>query len=126
LAAVGKGAPAYDPGETLLTHFSANPRVREYAQWMLSQRKPPLGTLARVYENDAGLRPQILTYANSLPVTLRGDLAEVASGEVNSHPTFELLLKDYDIEADGELKIAASIHYHRYIARTSKVPAWII
>ena len=123
LAAVGKGAPAYDPGETLLTHFSANPRVREYAQRMLSQRKPPLGTLARVYENDAGLRPQILTYANSLPVTLRGDLAEVASGEMNSHPAFELLLKDYDIEADGELKIAASIHYHRYIARTSNGPS---
>jgi hypothetical protein len=123
LDAVGKGAPAYDPGVTLITHFSANPRVRQYAQKMLSGCAPPLGALARAYENDPSIRPQILAYANPLPVTLRSDIAEVAAGAVNSHPTFERMLKDYDIEADSELKIAASIHYHRYVARTSNSPS---
>jgi hypothetical protein len=56
--------------------------------------------------------------ANPLPVALRGDIAEAASGEANSHPAFGLVLKGYDIEVDGELKIAAAIHYHRYVART--------
>ena len=82
----------------LLTHFSANPRVRQYAQETLSDRAPPLGALARAHENDTGIRPQILAYANPLPVTFR---------------------KGYDIGVDGELKIDASIYYHRYVARTS-------
>jgi CRP-like cAMP-binding protein len=123
LAAVGRGAPAFDPGVVLLTHFSTNPRVRQYAQETLRDRAPPLAALARAYENDAGIRPQILAYANPLPVTLRGDIAEAASGEANSHPAFERVLKGYDVEADGELKISASIHYHRYVARTSGVPS---
>ena len=122
LAAIGKGAPLYDPGVSLLTHFSANPLVREYAQKALSDRDPPLGALARAYENDAGIRSQILAFANPLPVALRGDIAEVAAGAVNSHPAFEGMLKGYDVEADSELKIATSIHYHRYIARTSNGP----
>jgi hypothetical protein len=58
-----------------------------------------------------------------LPVTLRGDIAEVASGEANSRPAFERVLDGYDIEVDGELKIAASIYYHRYLARTSNGPS---
>jgi hypothetical protein len=123
LAAIGKGAPLYDPGVSLLTHFSANPLVRKYAQKALSVRDPPLGALARAYENDAGIRSQILAYANPLPVTLRADIAEVAAGAVNSHPAFERILKGYDIEADSELKIAASIHYHRHIALTSNGPS---
>jgi hypothetical protein len=117
LSAVGKDAPLFDPGVTLLTHFSANPRVRQYARETLSGRAPPLAALARAYENDAEIRLQILGCANPLPVALRGDIAEAASGEANSHPAFELVLKGYDIEVDGELKIAASIHYHRYVNR---------
>ena len=56
-------------------------------------------------------------------MTLRGDIAEVASGEANSRPAFERVLEGYDIEVDGELKIAASIYYHRYLARTSNGPS---
>ena len=123
LAAVSKGAPPFDPGVALLTHFSANPRVRQYALQTLSDRTPPLGSLARAYENDAGIRLQILAYANPLPMTLRGDIAEAASGEANSRSAFERLLESYDIEVDGELKIAASIYYHRYLARTSNGPS---
>ncbi len=123
LAAIGTGAPLFDPGIALLAHFSANPRVRQYAQETLSNRAPPLGALARAYENDGGIRPQILAYANPLPVTLRGDIAEAASGEANRQPAFERVLEDYDIEVDGELKIAASIYFHRYVARTSHGPS---
>jgi len=123
LAALGSDAPAFDPGAELLTHFSANPRVREYALRTLSGRAPPLGVLARVYQNDAEIRPQILACANPLPVTLRGDIAEAASGEANSHPAFERLLEGYDIEVDGELKIATSIYYHRYVARITIGPS---
>jgi hypothetical protein len=122
LDAVGKVAPLFDPGEELLTHFSANPDVRQYALQTLSGRAPPLGALARVYENDAEIRQQILAYANPLPVTLRGDIAEAASGDANCRPAFERVLECYDIEADGELKIAASIYYHRYVARAANGP----
>ena len=101
LAAVGKGAPLFDPCVTLLTCFAADPSVWQYALQTLSGRAPPLAVLARVYETDAGIRPQILAYANPLPVTLRGDIGEVASGEANSRPAFQRVLEGYDIEADG-------------------------
>jgi hypothetical protein len=124
LSAVGKSAPAFDPGTTLLTYFSANRRVRQYALETLRDRAPPLGTLARVYENDAEIRRQILSYANPLPATPRGDIAEAASAEANGRPAFERVLEGYDIEVDGELKIAASIYYHRNVARrTNGLPA---
>jgi hypothetical protein len=81
-------------------------------------------TLARVYENDAEIRRQILSYANPLPATPRGDIAEAASAEANGRPAFERVLEGYDIEVDGELKIAASIYYHRNVARrTNGLPA---
>ena len=122
LAAVGKDAPAFDPGVALLMHFSANPRVRQYALQTLSDREPPLGALARVYENDAEIRGQILDFSNPLPVTLRADIAEAASGG-GSRPALEHVLEAYDIEVDAELKIAASIYYHRDITRTSAGPS---
>jgi hypothetical protein len=56
-------------------------------------------------------------------VTLRGDIAEAVSKEANSRPVFERVLEAYDIEVDGELKIAASINYHRYVARITNGPS---
>jgi hypothetical protein len=123
LSSVGKGAPLFDPSAELLTHFSANRRVRQYGLQTLSGRKPPLCALARAYENDAEIRPQILGYVNPLPVTLRGDIAEAASREASSRPSFERVLEGYDIEVDGELKIATSIYYHRCVGRTSIGPS---
>ena len=122
LAAVNKGAPLFDPGTALLTHFSANPRVKQYELQTLSGREPPLGVLASVFENDAEVRPRILGYSNPLPVTLRADIAEAASGG-GSRPTLECVLEVYDIEVDAELKIAASINYHRDVARRSAGPS---
>jgi hypothetical protein len=119
LSAVGKGAPLFDPGVELLTHFPANPRVRQYALQTLSDRAPPLAALARAYENDGEIRAQILAYAKPLPTTLRGDIVDAAATEPNRRLTFQRVLEGYDIEVDGELKIAASIHYHRYIAGIS-------
>ncbi|MDB6157597.1 MAG: putative NTPase family [Gammaproteobacteria bacterium] len=118
LAAVGRGAPAFDPTTTLLTSFSGNPRVKEFALETLRGRDPPLGNLARAYEDDAEIRKQILGYANPLPVTLRGEIAEVAFADVNSQQTYQRMLEGYDIEVDGDLKIAGSIYYHRYVTRT--------
>lgn len=118
LAGVGKGAPLFDPGIAVLTNFSANPRVREYALQALSGRAPPLAALAAVYEDDPAIRSELLTYANPLPTTLRADITEAAFASVNSHSGFERLLKGYDIEVDGELKIAGSIYYHRHLAQT--------
>ncbi|TAI63415.1 hypothetical protein CWO89_24335 [Bradyrhizobium sp. Leo170] len=119
LSAVGKGAPASYPDAALLTHFSTNARVREFALQTLRDRAPPLKVLAQAYENDTQIRPQILCYATPLPATLRGDIAEAAYGEANSRPAFERVLEGYDIEVDGELKIAASIYWHRHVVRTS-------
>ncbi len=119
MGTIGKVAPAFDAGDSLLIHFSANSRVREYALEALSGRAPPIGILARAYENDAQIRPQILRYATPLPSALRGAIVEAASGEANSRPAFERVLKGYDIEVDGELKIEASIYWHRYVAKTS-------
>src|SRR5262249_27002332 len=65
----------------------------------------------------------ILRCATPLPVTLRGDIAEAASGEANNRPVFERILKGYDIEVDRELKIAASIYWHRYVAKASNGPS---
>lgn len=118
LAAVGKGAPLSDPGPALLTHFSPNFRVRQYAMQTLSGRAPPLGTLAKAYENDAEIRSQILSFANPLPVTLRSDIAESASDQANSRPAFEQVIRSYDVEVDSELKIAASIYFHRHLVKS--------
>jgi hypothetical protein len=76
-----------------------------------------------VYESDASIRQQVLAYANSLPVTLRGEIVEMGAVEANDRPGFERLLHAYDIESDGELKIAASIYYHRSVARRSGGPS---
>jgi hypothetical protein len=123
LAAVGKGAPAFDPGPALLAHFSANPRVRQYALDALMDRAPPLAALALAYGDDAEIRRLVLRFANSLQVTLRGDIAEVASGEASVRPCFHTVFEGYDLEVDGELKIAASIYYHRHLARGSVGPS---
>lgn len=117
LAAIGKGAPAFDPGPALLAQFSANARVRQYALDALKDRAPPLAALALAYKDDAEIRTLVLKFTNSLPATLRGDIAEVASGEASVRPCFNSVLEGYDIEVDGELKIAASIYYHRLLAR---------
>ena len=52
-----------------------------------------------------------------LPAELRGDIADVAALEAITRPSLHAVLSDYDIEVDGELKIAASISYHRNMAR---------
>lgn len=122
LAAVGEGPSLFDPSLGLITHFSTNPRVRQYALQTLNVRAPPLRALARAYENDAEIRKQVLAYANPLPVTLRGDIVEVASSEANSRVAFHRVLECYDTEVEGELKIASSIYYHRYVVRTPNGP----
>jgi len=119
LACVGQGAPAFDPGNTLIKHFSAHPRVREYAKTSLEQHDAPLEALAEAYENDRDIRPLVLRCMNSLPGPLRGDLAEIAVVEASSRPAFWELLKNYDAEEDGELKITGSIYYHRELVRIS-------
>jgi hypothetical protein len=124
LAAVGEHAPAFDPGPPLLEHFSANPRVRQYAVNTLKNRAPPLASVALAYKDDSEIRRLILSFANPLPATLRGDILEAASREATMRPTFNSILEDYDIEVDGELKIAASIYYHRLAMRglTGPIP----
>ena len=117
LAGVGKNAPAFDPGPALLEHFSAHPRVRQYAINTFKNHTPPLASLALVYKDDPEIRRLILSFANPLPDTLRGDIVEAASREAIMRPSFNSILEDYDIEVDGELKIAASIYYHRLVMR---------
>jgi hypothetical protein len=122
LAATGEGAPAFDPGRALLTHFAANARVRRYALEALKDRAPPLAVLALAFKDDAAIRAQILAFANPLPTTLRGDIVAIASREATVRPCFNTVLEGYDIEVDGELKIAASISYHRILARAPGGP----
>lgn len=114
---IDQGAPAFDPGTSLLAHFSGNARVRQYALETLKQRAPPLAVLALAYKDDAEIRASVLAFANPLPVELRGDIAEIASLEATARPSLNAILSDYDIEVDGELKIAASISYHRTVMR---------
>ncbi|WP_178130376.1 NACHT domain-containing NTPase [Reyranella sp. CPCC 100927] len=123
LAAVGKGSPAYDPSETILTHFSGNSSVRRYALQALSDRDPPLAALARVYEDDTDIRSQILACANPLPIALRGEIVEAAFAEADNRPAFKRVLENYDIEVDGNLKIATSIYFHRYMHRVPSFAA---
>jgi hypothetical protein len=103
--------------ERLLAHFSGNARVREYAVETLKERAPPLAVLALAYRDDPEIRALVLSFANPLPVELRGDIADIASLEAPSRPSLNAVLSDYDIEVDGELKIATSISYHRNIVR---------
>ena len=117
LGKIDKGAPAFDPATSLLTHFSGNARVRQYALETLKERAPPLAVLALAYKDDAEIRASVLTFANPLPVELRGDIADIASLEATARPSLNAVLSDYDIEVDGELKIAASISYHRTLMR---------
>jgi hypothetical protein len=124
LAAVGQRAPAFDPGQALLTHFSANARVRRYALEALKDRAPPLAALALAFKEDPEIRAQVLAFANPLPTALRGDIVDAASREVILRPCLDTVLEGYDIEVDGELKIAASIHdHHRVLARLPSGPS---
>ena len=118
LATVSKGAPAYDARDVVLTHFSRNHRVRQLALDSLKDRAPPLEALAQVYEDDPEIRRQILACTKALPTTLRGHLVEAASEDPEGCPEYADLLKSYDHEVDSELKIAASISYHRRLEQT--------
>lgn len=117
LGKIDKSAPAFDPTTSLLTHFHGNARVRQYALDTLKERAPPLAVLAKAYKNDAVIRASILAFANPLPAELRADIADVAALEAMMRPSLHAVLSGYDIEVDGERKIAASISYHRNMAR---------
>ena len=119
LAAAERSPPAFDASTTLFTHFAANARVRQFAEKALIHREPPLGALAKGYENDSAIRASVLAGANSLPATLRVDIAESAFDGATGREAFKRLLENYDIEADGDLKIVTSIYYHRYLSRIS-------
>lgn len=118
LHAVEKSTRFASPEDILLTQFSSDPRVVEYASQTLNRRQPPLATLARVYENNKNIREGILAYANALPVALRGDIAEAAAVESIGRPAFQHVLESYDLEVDDELIVSASIYYHRSVSRT--------
>ncbi len=120
---VGEGAPLLDPDVAILTHFSGHPQVRRYAISRLEDRSPPLAAIAGSFKDDAEIRNKVLAFANPLPTVLRGLIREIAAGEATVRPSFDSVLKDYDVEVDGELKIAASIHYHRALARRSGGPS---
>jgi len=113
ISGLGEGAPLFDPGAQLLAYFPGNARVRQYAIDALNSREPPLATCARSYKDDEEIRNLILNFVNPLPPILRGDVADIAAGDPTGRPCFDTLLEDYDVEVDGELKIAASIYYHR-------------
>ena len=117
LGKIDKGAPAFDPATSLLAHFHGNIRVRQYALDTLKERAPSLAVLAAAYKDDAEIRASILAFANPLPTELRGDIADVAALEAMTRPSLRAILSDYDIEVDGELKIAAAISYHRNMVR---------
>jgi hypothetical protein len=123
VAQLGKGAPLFDPGPALLGYFSGNAQVRQYAVETLKDRAPPLAALALAFKDDLQIRASVLAFGNPLPATLRGDIADVASGEAIGRPCLNSVLEGYDIEVDGELKIAASIYHHRALVRQATGPS---
>ena len=116
---IDESAPLFGPDVVILTCFSSHPRVRQYAISRLQDRSPPLAAIAGAFKDDPEIQNEILAVANPLPTVLRGVIREIAAGEATVRPSFDRVLKDYDVEIDGELKIAASIHYHRALARRS-------
>ncbi|MCU9952597.1 NACHT domain-containing protein [Burkholderia sp. BKH01] len=120
LASVGRTAPAYDPGEDILTYYHSSVRVKEYALQALTKQAPPIAILAKSYKDDEAIRAKVLAFANPLPAPLRGDIIEVASTDANGRSALERILAGYDIEADGELKITSSICFHRHISSYSE------
>jgi energy-coupling factor transporter ATP-binding protein EcfA2 len=123
VAQLRRRAPLFDPALPLLAHFASNARVRQYAVETLKDRDTPLAALASAFKDDPQIRSSILTFANPLPATLRGDMADAASGDAIARSCLNAVLEDYDIEVDGELKIAASIYYHRALVRQATGPS---
>lgn len=98
--------------DPLFEYFHENPKVRSLAIELLDDPDPPFSAIAAKYQSDPVIRPKLLRVVSSLPSILRSDLIEFAASRAPYDARFLKMLKNYDLEADSELKISASILYH--------------
>jgi hypothetical protein len=97
----------------LIAGYSSDLRVKELAKQELFERDGSYAAVALAYGGDEEIRKRIIEIACPLPIRLRGVIATYL-GEADVSETFALpLLKLYDHEQDEEVKIQASISYHK-------------
>lgn len=97
----------------LISGYSSDLRVKELAKQELSERDGSYAAVALAYGGDEEIRKRIIEIACPLPVQLREVIATYL-GEEDVNEAFAMsLLKLYDYEQDEEVKIQASISYHK-------------
>jgi len=97
----------------LIVCYSSDQRVKNLAKQELSKRDGVYAAVASTYGDDEEIRKRIIKIACPLPVRLR-EIIATHIGEEDVDKTFALsLLKLYDHEQDEEVKIQASIRYHK-------------
>jgi len=101
--------------EPLIYRFSTSPSVQAFSRECLLERDPPLLAIAKAYPHVQEFRKNVLGRIGALPNSLRYTLTEVASIECEHHDVMAELLKRYDWEVDGNLKVLLSIRHYEHL-----------
>lgn len=94
------------------------PRVKKYALSQLDDRNPPLTLLASVYHDEPSVQRKIAEQVGSLTVTMRQQIVDAASSEFDRNDTAKKILRRYDSEVDGPLKIQGAIKNYQALFPT--------
>lgn len=103
----------------LFRYFGHVPAVRTLALEALDWRDPPIAALAHGLGSDTHFRHRIIERLTPLPVVLRRDIVQELGRSYDDAFATDVL-SGYDRETNDELKMMASIAFHR---RASEVPA---
>jgi hypothetical protein len=96
----------------LIGTYPYDERVRNLALGEFSKHDGNISALASVYGSDEEIRQLIIKHVNPLSGYLRGVIARNLGEMAGDDPFIISLLKDYDLEDDGNVKSLASISYH--------------
>jgi hypothetical protein len=106
----------------LIISYSADSRVRALAKEELLAREGNHVAVAQAYGDDEEIRQRIIDIARPLPTHLRGVIAVYLTERGSPEPFVLSLLSRYDHERDAQVKVQASIGYHKRLRESGQTP----
>ena len=106
----------------LITSYSADSHVRAIAKEELLAREGNYVAVAQAYGDDEEIRQRIIDIARPLPAHLRGIIAVYLTERSGPEPFVLSLLSLYDHERDAQVKVQASIGYHKRLRESGQTP----
>ena len=108
----GRQVPLYDPAYALFRAFGTHPKVRALALQRADEADGPGAAIAAAYPDDPELAPVLFGMVVPLPVELRTQIVEAASGGTLG-TALEAVLAEAMAESDPELRARMVIAHGR-------------